>query len=169
MKPVSLQVLTKSILFASAACACLVLSGCGGTSLGTVPVQGTVTIDGNPVEGVTIVFNPDDAGGRAASGRTDASGNYTLTTEINGDGALPGGYKITVSKVEVEEDDTLPEQVDPNDEGSMDAIYGQLDTSKEQKSKNLVAKKFGNATTSGLAATVAEEGENKFDFEVTSK
>lgn len=156
-----------SVSLVALVCICLALTGCGGSSLGTVPVEGSVMIDGKPIAGITVVFSPD-SGGRAASGQTDESGNYKLTTEINGDGALPGTYKVTISKVEVEED-TLPETVDPNSAESMDAIYGALDTKKEPKSKNLVAKKYANAATSGLTATVNAEGENKFPFEVTSK
>ncbi len=139
------------------------LVGCGPEGLPTVPVEGTVTVDGSPMEGVTVMFSPSDGSGRAASARTDAEGHYVLTTEINGDGALVGSYKVAISK-NVTEDDGLPDEVDPDDEASMDAIYGQLDTRKAQKSNNMIADKFGDPNKSGLEATVAEDGENVFDF-----
>ncbi|MCA9126674.1 MAG: carboxypeptidase regulatory-like domain-containing protein [Planctomycetales bacterium] len=142
----------------------LLVSGCGPGGIGTVPVTGTVLVDGEPMEGVMVVFNPGD-GGRAASGRTDAQGVYTLTTEVNGDGALPGSYQISVSKHEAEEDD-LPKEVDPNDEASLDAIYSKVDARKTAKSKNLIEDMYSNYRGSGLTAEVKSGGENKFDFNV---
>ncbi|MCA9193467.1 MAG: carboxypeptidase regulatory-like domain-containing protein [Planctomycetales bacterium] len=141
-------------------------AGCGDPGIGTVPVKGKVLVDGNPLEGVVVVFNPSEgSSGRAASGRTDAQGIYALTTVVNGDGALPGDYKISVSKYE-NEDDGLPKEVDPNSESSLDDIYGKLDTRKEVKSKNFIAEKYSNHFGSGLTATVSDSGENNFDFNV---
>jgi len=138
--------------------------GCGKPGIGTVPVTGTVKVDGTPMEGVTVVFNPD-AGGRAASGLTDAQGVYKMTTEIAGDGALPGQYKIAVSKHENLADD-LPKDVDPNDPKSLDAIYSKVDTRKVAKSKSFIAAMYQNPAGSGLTAQVTAAGPNKFDFDV---
>lgn len=149
----------------TAACFALTLTGCGEPGLGTVKVEGTLLVDGQPMEGVFLIFNPDNAGGRAASGRTDAQGKYSLTTEINGDGALPGSYKISVTKHENPAND-LPTEVDPNDEASMDAIYNAIDTSKPQKSKNMIDRQYENHLGSGLIATVESGGNNVFDFDV---
>lgn len=143
------------------------MTGCGAPGIGSVPVTGTIKVDGKPTSGVTVVFNPGD-GGRAASGLTDADGKYKLTTVVSGDGALPGSYKIAVSKHENPADD-LPKNVDPNDAKSMDAIYSKVDTSKIVKSKNLIAPQYENALGSGLVAEVKASGENKFDFDVKSK
>ncbi len=143
----------------------MTLVGCGGSGLPTVPVTGQVLVDGQPMEGVSVVFNPVDAGGRAASGVTDAEGKFTLTTEVNGDGALPGSYKVAVSKYLVADDD-LPENVDPDDEASMDAIYGSLDTSKDQENTPLIDPMYSNPDGSGLVADVKKDGENHFVFEV---
>ncbi|MEJ7591261.1 MAG: hypothetical protein WKF77_06915 [Planctomycetaceae bacterium] len=53
-------------------------AGCGGSSdqpeLGDV--SGIVTLDGDPVIGVNVVFKPDI--GRAAAGNTNLEGRYTL-------------------------------------------------------------------------------------------
>jgi hypothetical protein len=79
-------------------CVCL---GCGSeTGLeGLVEVSGLITYDGKPVEAATVAFVPEGEG-RAASGMTDADGKFQLTTLKPGDGARPGRYKVTVSKVE---------------------------------------------------------------------
>jgi hypothetical protein len=90
-------------------CACgffalITLTGCGAES-STVPVSGIVTQNGKPVEGATVTFvrgSGDLSKGEIASGRTDASGRYELTTHFgpksSAQGAPPGEYKITVSK-----------------------------------------------------------------------
>ncbi len=144
----------------------LTLTGCGGSSIGAVPVSGTVTVDGSPMEGVLLFFNPDSQGGQAASGKTDADGVFHLTTLEYRDGAIPGAYKVTISKRE-NEDDGLPKDVDPSDSASMDAIYGQLDTKKKTKSFNAVAEKFAQAATSGITAEVTKGGDNSsFEWDV---
>ena len=140
------------------------LVGCGGSGLGTIPVSGKITVDGQPMEGVMVVFNPGD-GGRAAAGRTDAQGIYKLTTEIAGDGALPGSYKVAVSKHENAADD-VPTNVDPNDPASLDAVYSKVDARKKQVSTSFIADMYGNPMGSGLTAEVKSGGENKFDFDV---
>ncbi|MHB0957176.1 MAG: carboxypeptidase-like regulatory domain-containing protein [Pirellulaceae bacterium] len=82
--------------------ALIALSGCGGS--GQVPVTGTVTLDGAPLEGAAVFFVPvvDDTQPQSkqtrANGQTDASGNFTLGT-VAGPGAVPGSYKVGVSKL----------------------------------------------------------------------
>ncbi|HBE66912.1 MAG TPA: hypothetical protein DDW52_02055 [Planctomycetaceae bacterium] len=148
----------------------LTFAGCGDPGIGAIPVSGTVTVDGTAMEGVMVVYTPADGStGRAASGRTDAEGKYTLTTEINGDGAIPGEYKIAVTKHENAEDD-LPKEVDPDDPDSLDNIYGELDTSKDEKSKNMIHAQYENPLGSGLSATVTDdESKNVFDFDVKGR
>jgi hypothetical protein len=77
-------------------------AGCGGGNpFDTVPVTGTVTLDGQPVDGALVLFQPS-GDHKAASGTTDSSGKFTLTTGNAGDGAMPGQYKVTVSKTKTE-------------------------------------------------------------------
>ena len=61
-----------------------------------VPVSGTLTYQGKPLENYQVSFLPDD-GRRAAVGITDASGKFTLGTNDLGDGAPPGKHKVTVT------------------------------------------------------------------------
>ena len=69
--------------------------GCDGRR-SPVPVSGTVTLDGKPVEGATVTFHllGDDPDGRLATGQTDKTGTFHL----NGDGARPGEYKVVITK-----------------------------------------------------------------------
>jgi hypothetical protein len=72
------------------------LTGCGGK--GTVPVKGVVTLEGAPLPEATVLFMPDGAGGRPASGFTSSDGVFRLTTFQPDDGALPGNYRVLVRK-----------------------------------------------------------------------
>ncbi|MCX7665147.1 MAG: carboxypeptidase-like regulatory domain-containing protein [Gemmataceae bacterium] len=63
------------------------------------PVTGKVTYNSSPVENATVVFHPiGDQGANPAKprGKTDAQGNYKLTTYNADDGAPAGDYRVTV-------------------------------------------------------------------------
>ncbi len=51
-------------------------------------VGGTVTLNGEPLEGAVVVFAAKIKTGHAALGRTDEQGRYVLTTFEEGDGAV---------------------------------------------------------------------------------
>lgn len=136
------------------------LVGCGSAStLGTQPVEGTVTLDGDPVEGATVDFIPAQAGsGAAATGMTDASGRYSLTVldppgesivEF-GSGTLPGEYHVTVRKATVA----------PTPESASRQSLG--------KKTYIVPQKYENPKTSGLKATVAD-GKNDVNLELQKR
>ena len=74
----------------------LLLIGCG-ESHDVAAVTGTVTYKGQPVEGATVAFHGANAK-VLATGTTDASGKFKLTSYAPGDGAAPGSYKVTVTK-----------------------------------------------------------------------
>jgi hypothetical protein len=71
----------------------LVHSGCGAK---TVPVEGVVTLDGQPVAQATVTFISED-GSRTFSGQTDDNGRFTLQGS-KGLGVEAGSYKVTVAK-----------------------------------------------------------------------
>jgi hypothetical protein len=76
------------------AAVCLVgTAGCGARP---VPVKGIVIFDDKPLANAAVEFHPEAAGGRDATGFTDANGAFELTTLRSKDGALPGSYKVTV-------------------------------------------------------------------------
>lgn len=93
----ALRLFGSSVIFALF----LVLSGCGGSSLQTVPVAGKVTVAGKPfTKGGTIVFYPDSAKGNestlTATGDLNEQGEYRLTAKEKS-GAPAGWYKVTIS------------------------------------------------------------------------
>ena len=139
------------------------LLGCSGEPqvAGVVPVTGTVKQKGSPLAGATVTFAPagQTAGARAASGKTDDSGRFKLTTLKADDGALPGDYQVTVTKTEtIGKTYTIEEA---------NEYYN-----KNQKSppppetKHLLAEKYSKGTTSGLKASVKKGDKNDFTFEV---
>lgn len=136
-----------------------------------MPVSGTVTLDGDPVEGALVTFSPE-GDGHAAAGTTDGSGQYVLTTEINGDGAVPASYKVIITKFEKKAQPMNPEE-------DIDAAYAAAEAAGEDITgtgrrrmpagpKNFLPAKYQNPQTSGLDATVTEDGENEFSFALES-
>lgn len=73
----------------------MLVAGCGPSRPATIPVSGTVTLDGKPAAGAQVMLIPED-GGRPAEGTTDDSGGFNLRTFEASDGALPGRHAVTV-------------------------------------------------------------------------
>src|SRR5688572_29811168 len=76
----------------------LLISGCGSggsdaPELGAV--SGTVTLNGQPLAGATVTFQPEQ--GRASSGVTDASGRYQLQYTADTSGAKVGKHAVTIT------------------------------------------------------------------------
>lgn len=74
--------------------------GCSSRTAGYPPlgdVTGVLTNGGQPVAGVTVLFQPT-AGGRASVGVTDAAGRYTLRYTEAADGAMVGDHTVTLSR-----------------------------------------------------------------------
>ncbi len=134
----------------------VVVAGCGTNAPKregppTYPVSGTVTQAGTSVTDATVRFESAD-GSKGATGRTDAQGEYTLSTFAAGDGALAGDYRVTIVKMEGDGAQAVSED-DPNYTGA----------EEEVEMKNVLPEKYSNAETSDLTATVTE-GTNTLDF-----
>jgi hypothetical protein len=131
--------------------ACL-SSGCGSGRPATVPVKGTVTYQGEPVEGAAVVFF---GAGRQATAETDAEGVFSLMTFEPNDGAIPGEYTITIAKMESA---ATPSEGDPGREPPKTSTT---------KPKSLIPTKYGNPQESSLKETVTAGAPNEFTFELT--
>jgi hypothetical protein len=119
----------------------------------TYPVTGTVTYNGQPVSDAMVTFI---GGERGAIGRTDESGQIQMTTFEAGDGALPGNYKVMISKTVLEGvPDEMGEGASPGEEPAMG------------EQKDLLPAKYKDANESGLTAEVGEGLPNEFHFELT--
>jgi hypothetical protein len=84
----------------------LVFVGCsGGDSIkGLVPVHGTVTLNGSPLDKAMIEFAPVDASGnpaigkRSGTGYASSNGKFSINVNLESKGLPPGDYKIRVVK-----------------------------------------------------------------------
>lgn len=130
-----------------------IVPGCGrqpGTEP-TAPVTGTVTLDGQPIAGVSIAFIPQR--GRPASGLTDASGKFTLSTFDTADGAVVGSHKVMITEPP---DDAQPMPGEPGWE-------------KWKQPKARFPAKYRDANQSGFTAEVESGKDNEFTFEMSSQ
>jgi len=74
-----------------------VISGCGGGKGNKLPkVTGTVNVDGKPADGAVLLFYPEGGRAATATGTADASGKFTIVTNME-PGIAAGRYKVTAS------------------------------------------------------------------------
>jgi hypothetical protein len=85
--------------FGCLAIAILLTIGCGATGPEMMPVSGKVTQNGNPVAEAKILLHPQQqlpTGIPLPMAISDERGDFKVTSLSNGDGALPGMYRVTV-------------------------------------------------------------------------
>lgn len=72
--------------------------GCGDNEVRveTVPVAGTLTIDGKPFGPAQVDLRSEDGSIPSATGKASADGKFALSTYEPGDGAAIGTYQVTV-------------------------------------------------------------------------
>ena len=121
-----------------AAATVLFVSGCGGgPSLGEV--SGKVTLDGQPLAGALVEFQPSE--GRGSIGSTDAQGVYKLSYTEDSQGAALGKHTVRITMANDDEDQKKPGA------GTIPARYN---------------------SKSELSADV-KSGSNEFNFDLESK
>ncbi|MHB8899515.1 MAG: hypothetical protein ACYC6Y_12265 [Thermoguttaceae bacterium] len=128
--------------------AVVMVAGCGKKGrpqVETVSVQGTVQLDGKPVEGAEVNFVTDQYAGIATTG---SDGKYEMTAQA-------GENKVYIRKYDGEYDPTMT--------GS-DTAGG-----KASGPKQLVPAKFSDPEKSELKFSVPEDGAENADFQLTSK
>ena len=147
--------------------------GCGGSDRpGTSPVTGTVTVSGSPVSGASVTFYPLDDGNRTAFAVTNDQGEFSLTTFDDGDGAIPGQYKVAIRQ-EMIKNEIDPGQLTPNGGGNAEAgmdMYKKMMVGAKPESSTqstgAVPGKYGDPNTSGLQRTVEDSDDNEFNFKL---
>jgi len=127
-------------------------AGCGPTTgAGTVPATGTVTMDGRPLSGASVTFQPIGGDARLTSqATTDEAGKFELGTYAGGGkfqpGIAPGKYAVAITKL-----DTA-------------AIRDTL-----SPPKNLLPPRYADPASSQLTAEVIDGKPNDFEFPLHSK
>lgn len=119
--------------------------GCGSDRLTTVPVSGTVTLDGRPVPSGKVVFTPER--GPAATGAIESDGSFTLGTYGETDGATLGPHRVAVIATE--------------SQGNTDDL--------DAPRRWLIPPRYGDPSTSGLTFTVESNGPNRFDLRLSEQ
>jgi hypothetical protein len=99
-------------------------------------VKGKVTLNGKPLEGAIVQFQPTEEGGSPSAGKTDAQGRYELMHTFDQPGAMPGEHVVSIRTAA--------------------AYY-------DEEAEELIPAKYNSQT--GLKRTV-EPGRNTFDFEL---
>ena len=153
------------------------VAGCSSNSNPpTIPVTGIVTLDGKPVSGAMVKFEPSE-GSQVASGTSDANGKYVLGTFAGGDGAMKGKYGVSVTKIQTEAGTSsyelsaqtpAPEVKSDGKDQKLDDMYAAYGNAykgtpkdagkgKQPAAKNDLPKKYEQANTSGLSFEVTEK------------
>ncbi|HVX64938.1 MAG TPA: hypothetical protein VHC19_30250 [Pirellulales bacterium] len=95
------------LIFAAAAVA-LVSPGCGQSDrVAVYPVHGRLTFEGKPMAGGGSIALIATGGqqGKTAGAEIKPDGAFTLTTYEEGDGSMPGEFRVVVTQVVVKEPD----------------------------------------------------------------
>lgn len=132
----------------------ILVCGCGESPEGLARVEGVVLLDGKPLAGAGVVFQPNV--GPLATGRTDGSGRFTLTT-ANQEGAVPGEHVVTIAQ-------SAEESFVSETGGTM----GPPTTQSAAKPQGRLPVKYSSPERSDLNATVESGRTNTFDFALES-
>ena len=126
------------------------IAGCNSDKLPkTVPAEGVVMLDGVLVSDATVLLIAD-TGNLNASAVSDKNGKFLLKAFDEKSGAVPGSYKVQISK-------TIAEPAtEKNGETAVNLKYG-------------LPIKYSLYTTSGLTYKLGEEGDKNIKFDLTSK
>ena len=127
-------------------------TGCGSSEYPLAPVSGVVTLDGRPLEGARISFQPRASGGKLHAGppsygETDADGRFSLHTFYGNDGAVVANHRVCIST----------EKAKPNPDGSDNIII---------LAEERLPARYHNR--SKLEFTVQESGTDQCNFDLTS-
>ncbi len=133
--------------FILAACLFAFAVGCG--SGGDTPplgqVTGTVTLNGEPLDGATVEFQPDN--GRPSIGMTDAEGQYSLLFRADTPGALVGTHTVRITS----------QRGRSGGEGGEPVVKARPET---------VPREYNDGSSLSVEVT---EGSNTHDFELEGK
>lgn len=116
------------------------------------PAGGTVTFEGRPVEGATVVFvTQSDGRFYHAVGTTESVGRFRLQTFRPQDGAVPGSHAVMIEKITY------------TDKPGGGPAPARMPAAIKDEKSHLPAR-YRSPKTSGLTADVTAKGPNEFTF-----
>lgn len=166
---------SRTLLLLTATGLLLFVYGCGESVdlPDTVPVTGTVKLDGEPVEGAQITLKPTGEGGRSARATSAAAGTFEVYTYISAShdlkGAVPGTYQISVTKPTAAPSAPAAHDASGTPTSRADAEKAVREQAMAAKDGGALPAKYASPMTSELTFTVTADGENKLPLELTSK
>jgi hypothetical protein len=122
-----------------------------------------------------VVFSPSSAEVRAATGTTDSSGRFKLTTLAPGDGAMAGSYAVTIWKTEggTSTPPSATAALSDADRQNPQAVAAAwqkdkaaLESAAKSPAKEVLPAKYKSAKNSGLSAEVKSGNKNDFTFDL---
>lgn len=140
----------------------VVFTGCGGGDAPRADVSGSVTLDGEPVDGATIYFVGQDHS-FTGSGVTDAAGKFSLIS-----GAAHGNNKVYLTKIDDENFSSDP--ATGMDGGQFEAAGGLPDADspvKPAEIPSLIPAQYTNLDKTPITFTVPSGGSSSADFKLT--
>lgn len=142
-------------------CIALII-GCGDGGPPMAEAGGTVLINGQPLVGADVIFNPEY--GPTAVGQTDDEGKFDLTT--NGkSGAVIGKHKVAIQAVEGFRVSGTSSPAD--EDSSQDEVESEGDLRFGRRW--LIPEQYGNPLSSGLTAEVEKGSDNDHTFQLSGK
>ncbi|MEW4562375.1 hypothetical protein AB1K70_07610 [Bremerella sp. JC770] len=117
------------------------LVGCQQNEFETAPIHGTITLNGEPVQGARVLFIPSNKKTKAAGGETDRNGQYEIRFTGTQMGSTIGPHRVKV-------------MYEPESGGRERA---------GRKSTPKISPKFLN----GNVEVEVQDTDNVFDFELT--
>lgn len=109
------------------------------------PVNGTITLNGEPASGVTIILFPQqDASGNlpkdTAFGISDENGHYAIKHRSGAEGVEPGQYAVTFSKMVMPDGSPMEKGAEPAAVGVRELLPKQYTNPQNTKEKITVQK-----------------------------
>ncbi len=152
------------------------VAGCQpGSDFNLAEVSGTVTMNGEPMPNVHVIFypkataeNPDS--GPYSEGTTDAAGKFSMTTRYGNPGSVIGPNRVEFEYADIDEEmlNAAEEEQEAAEASGIEADAATISASKEmqQKLKNRpnIPAKYGS--DSELEFVVPKEGTTTADFDL---
>jgi hypothetical protein len=150
--------------------------GCGDANRPkVVPVTGTVTFQGKPLDGAQVTFRAQEgrqSAGELAFGTTDAQGRFLLRTVFGPttslDGAVPGDYRVFISKLIPPggmSEEAYQQKLEAEKRAGENGVYGAPRETVPPRVESL-SPSYSDAQQTKLAASVKKGEKNDFKFEV---
>ncbi len=129
-----------------------VFAGCGDSGPKMAPVEGTVSLDGKPLNNIMVEFWPSSAGPRSIA-VSDAQGRYKLMADDGKrEGAAVGPHKVVLHDVSVYGENPPVGRAAEN-----------VDVTKGKKPR--ISNKFASPETTTISQTV-EDKKNDLNIDI---